>query len=45
MGLPFYGVESMVLLGFSADQVPGRSALRKVGTIIRAIEEGRVSPA
>jgi AcrR family transcriptional regulator len=45
MGLPFYGVESMVLLGFSADQVPGRSALRKVGAIIRSIEEGRVSPA
>jgi AcrR family transcriptional regulator len=45
MGLPFYGVESMVLLGFSADQVPGRSALRKVGTIIRAIEEGRAVTA
>jgi AcrR family transcriptional regulator len=44
MGLPFYGVESMVLLGFSADQVPGRSALRKVGTIIRSIEEDRVAP-
>jgi AcrR family transcriptional regulator len=42
MGLPFYGVESMILLGFSEDQVPGRSALRKVGTIIRAIEEGRM---
>jgi AcrR family transcriptional regulator len=41
MGLPFYGVESMILLGFSEDRVPGRSALRKVGTVIRAIEEGR----
>jgi len=44
MGLPFYGVESMILLGFSEDEVPARSALRKVGTIIRAIEEGQVSP-
>ena len=41
MGLPFYGAESMILLGFSEDQIPARSALRKVGTIIRAIEEGR----
>lgn len=41
MGLPFYGVETMILLGFSEDQVPARSALRKVGTIIRAMEESR----
>jgi AcrR family transcriptional regulator len=40
MGLPFYGAESMILLGFGEDQIPARSALRKVGTIIRAIEEG-----
>ena len=39
MGLPFYGVEMMVLLGFSEDQVPGRSALRKVGDLIRRFEE------
>ena len=39
MGLPFYGVEMMVLLGFTEDQVPGRSALRKVGEIIRRVEE------
>jgi AcrR family transcriptional regulator len=42
MGVPFYGVEIMILLGFSEKQLPGRSALRKVGTIIRALEEGRV---
>ncbi len=42
MGLPFYGVETTILLGFGEDLVPARSALRKVGTIIRAIEEGRV---
>ena len=45
MGLPFYGVESMILLGFSEDQVPGRSALRKIGPIIRALEEGRITSA
>ncbi len=39
MGLPFYGVETMVLLGFSEHQVPGRSALRKVGDLIRRFEE------
>jgi AcrR family transcriptional regulator len=41
MGLPFYGVEVAILLGLPEDQVPARSALRKVGTIIRAFEEGR----
>jgi AcrR family transcriptional regulator len=41
MGLPFYGAETTILLGFGEDQIPARSALRKVGTIIRAIEEGR----
>jgi AcrR family transcriptional regulator len=45
MGFPFYGVESMILLGFSEKEVPARSALRKVGTVIRAIEEGRSSQA
>jgi AcrR family transcriptional regulator len=42
MGLPFYGAESTILLGFGEDQVPARSALRKVGTIIRAVEEGKL---
>jgi AcrR family transcriptional regulator len=45
MGLPFYGAESTILLGFSEGQIPARSALRKVGTIIRAIEEGRLTAA
>jgi AcrR family transcriptional regulator len=45
MGLPFYGVESMILLGFSEDQVPARSALRKIGPMIRALEEGRITTA
>ena len=39
MGLPFLGAEEAILLGFEEDSLPARSALRKIGTIIRAIEE------
>ena len=39
MGLPFLGAESMILLGVPEDQLPARSALRKVGALIRAFEE------
>jgi AcrR family transcriptional regulator len=39
MGLPFVGAEAFILLGFTEDTLPARSALRKVGTIIRALEE------
>jgi AcrR family transcriptional regulator len=39
MGLPFMGAEGMILLGFSEPDLPARSALRKVGAIIRAYEE------
>ena len=45
MGLPFYGAETAILLGFSERQVPARSALRKVGPIIRALEEGLITSA
>jgi AcrR family transcriptional regulator len=38
-GAPFLGVEAMLLLGFSDDEVPSRSALRKFGEVIRAMEE------
>jgi AcrR family transcriptional regulator len=38
-GAPFLGVEAMLLLGFSDDEVPSRSALRKFGQVIRAMEE------
>jgi hypothetical protein len=31
----------MLLLGFSDDEVPSRSALRKFGEVIRAMEEAR----
>jgi AcrR family transcriptional regulator len=39
MSLPFLGAEEAILLGFNEDTLPARSALRKIGTIIRAIEE------
>lgn len=38
MGLPFLGAESAILLGFSEDVFPARSALRKVGIVIRYLE-------
>ena len=40
-GAPFLGVETMILLGFEESQVPARSALRKVGDLIRALEGER----
>jgi AcrR family transcriptional regulator len=39
MGMPFTGAEAAILLGFGEDELPARSALRKVGTLIRSIEE------
>ena len=39
MGLPFLSAEAMILLGFQESELPARSALRKVGAIIRAYEE------
>ncbi len=38
MGLPFIGIEPMLLLGVDEQQLPSRSALRKVGALIRAFE-------
>jgi AcrR family transcriptional regulator len=35
MGLPFLGAESAILLGFTEDEIPARSALRKIGIILR----------
>lgn len=46
MGLPFVGAESMLLLGMSEDVLPARSALRKVGAVLRGITDGgHASPA
>jgi AcrR family transcriptional regulator len=40
MGVPFIGAESAILLGFTEAELPVRSALRKLGDVIRTIEEG-----
>ena len=40
MGLPYVGAEPMLLLGFDEETIPTRSALRKVGAVIRLFEEG-----
>lgn len=37
-GMPFQGVETLLLLGFTEKEVPMRSALRKVGEILRQLE-------
>ena len=39
MGLPFLGAESIILLGFTESELPARSALRKLGDVIRTREE------
>jgi AcrR family transcriptional regulator len=39
LGLPFVGAEPMLLLGMADDVFPARSALRKVGALIRAVEQ------
>lgn len=39
-GLPFIGAETLILLGLAERDIPARSALRKVGDVIRAMEEG-----
>ena len=40
MGLPFIGAESLILLGMPESVLPARSALRKLGAVIRTLEEG-----
>ena len=45
IGQAFMGGESMLLLGFEPDEWPVRSALRRIGTLIRAMEEGKVGHA
>jgi AcrR family transcriptional regulator len=39
MGLPFVGAEPMLLLGITEGEMPTRSALRKVGALLRVIED------
>ncbi len=38
-GLPFIGAETYILLGVGESDIPARSALWKVGQVIRALEE------
>jgi AcrR family transcriptional regulator len=38
-GAPFLGIEALILLGFDESELPMRSALRKVGDVLRSIEE------
>jgi AcrR family transcriptional regulator len=39
MGMPFMGAESAILLGLDETEFPARSALRKLGQVIRQLEE------
>lgn len=38
-GAPFLGIESLILLGVEEKDLPMRSALRKVGEVLRRLEE------
>ena len=40
----FFGSEALLLLGFDRDALPIRSALRRIGVLIRAREEAAASP-
>lgn len=37
-GAPFLGVESLILLGFEESDLPMRSALRKIGEVLKKLE-------
>lgn len=39
VGTAFLGAETMILLGMGEDEMPNRAALRKVGMLIRVVEE------
>ena len=38
-GLPFLGAEAVILLGLDDTKIAGRPALRKIGELLRALEE------
>jgi len=40
IGNAFMGSEAMILLGFDRDDLPVRAALRRIGVLIRQLEEG-----
>jgi AcrR family transcriptional regulator len=39
-GLPFLGAETVILLGLDDSVIPARSALRRIGDVLRTLEEG-----
>lgn len=41
IGTAFLGAEELLLLGFERDALPIRSMLRRIGVLIRELEEGR----
>ena len=38
-GLPFLGAEAVILLGLDDSKIAGRPALRKIGELLRRLEE------
>jgi AcrR family transcriptional regulator len=40
-GHVFLGAEAMILLGFTEQEMPSRSALRKIGELLRALEPAK----
>ena len=45
MGTPFLGAEELILLGVAESRLPMRSALRKVGALLRRVAESESDPA
>ena len=44
IGAAFFGSEALLLLGFDREVLPIRAALRRVGVLIRQLEEGPTAP-
>jgi AcrR family transcriptional regulator len=44
VGTTFIGSEALLLLGFDRQDMPIRSALRRIGVVIRRLEEGPTAP-
>jgi AcrR family transcriptional regulator len=40
-GLPFLGAEAVILLGLDESKIAGRPALRRIGELLRSLEEAR----
>jgi AcrR family transcriptional regulator len=40
----FFGAEALLLLGFDREALPIRSALRRIGVLVRQLEEGPARP-